>query len=116
MIERLRAAIELDPGLDHGGPHRVLALVYLRAPGWPTGPGDPELGLDEARRAVALDPGHPPNRLCLAEALVATDDIQGGRREYEAAAELAREHLDLGTPEAGEWLDEALGGLGSQGG
>jgi hypothetical protein len=107
MVERLQAAIELDPGLDHGGPHRVLALLYLRAPGWPTGPGDPDLGLEEARLALAEAPGYPPNRLCLAEALVATEDPEGGRREYQAAAELAREWLDRGAPDAGEWLEEA---------
>jgi len=107
MIERLQAAIELEPELDHGGPHRVLALVYLRAPGWPTGPGDPDLGLDEARRAVAQAPDYPPNRLCLAEALVETEDPDGGRLEYEAAAKLAREWLDRGAPDAEEWLEEA---------
>jgi hypothetical protein len=107
MIERLQAVIELDPGLDHGGPRRVLALVYLRAPSWPTGPGDPDLGLDEARRAVAQAPDYPPNLLCKAEALVATEDHEGGRREYQAAAKLAREWLDRGAPDAGEWLEEA---------
>lgn len=107
MIERLQTVIELDPGLDHGGPHRVLALVYLRAPGWPTGPGDPDLGLGEARHAVALAPDYPPNRLCLAEALVETEDREEGRRAYEAAAELARRWLERGSPDAGEWLEEA---------
>jgi hypothetical protein len=107
MVERLQAAIETDPGLDHGGPHRVLALLYLRAPGWPTGPGDPDLGLDEARLAISEDPEYPPNRLCLAEALVATEDPESGRREYLAAAELAREWLERGAPDAIEWLEEA---------
>jgi len=112
MIERLQAAIEFEPELDHGGPHRVLALVYLRAPGWPTGPGDPDLGLEEARLAIAQAPGYPPNRLCLAEALVATEDPERGRREYESAAKLARKWLDRGAPDAGEWLEEAERNLG----
>jgi hypothetical protein len=107
MIERLQAAIEMDPELDHGGPHRVLALLYLRAPGWPTGPGDPDLGLAEARRAVEHAPDYPPNHLCLAEALEETEDAEGGRRAYGIAAELAREWLDRGAPDAGEWLEEA---------
>jgi hypothetical protein len=107
MVERLQSVIELEPGLDHGGPHRVLALVYLRAPAWPTGPGDPDLGLDEARSAIALAPGYPPNRLCLAEALVATEDPEGGRRAYEAAAELARKWVERSSPDAQEWLEEA---------
>jgi hypothetical protein len=107
MIERLQAVIEMDPALDHGGPHRVLALLYLRAPGWPTGPGDPDLGLDEARRAAEYSPDYPPNRLCLAEALAATEDDEGARRAYAAAAKLAREWLDRGAPDAGEWLEQA---------
>ena len=36
-----RAAVSM-PDLDGAGPDRVLALVRLRAPGWPAGPGDPE--------------------------------------------------------------------------
>jgi hypothetical protein len=107
MVERLKAAIEMDPGLDHGGPHRVLALLYLRAPGWPTGPGDPDLGLEDARLALAEAPDYPPNHLCLAEALVATEDPEGGRQAYQVAAELAREWLERGAPDAGEWLEEA---------
>ncbi len=113
MIERLQRVIGQDPGMDHGGPNRVLALVYLRAPGWPTGPGDPDLGLDEARRAVALAPDYPPNRLCLAEALVAIEEPGEGRRAYEAAAELARRWLERGSPDAAEWLEEAERNLGS---
>jgi hypothetical protein len=115
MLERLAAAIELDPGLDHGGPHRVLALLYLRAPGWPSGPGDPDLGLDEARRAIAQAPDYPPNRLCLAEALLATEDSEGGRREYEAAADLARRWIERGAPDARDWLKEAEGYIGLSG-
>jgi hypothetical protein len=107
MVERLQAVIERDPGLDHGGPHRVLALVYLRAPSWPAGPGDPDLGLDQARLAIAQAPDYAPNRLCLAEALVATEDPESGRQEYEAAARLAHEWLDRGVPDAAEWLEEA---------
>jgi hypothetical protein len=107
MVERLQRVIEQEPGLDHGGPHRVLALVYLRAPGWPTGPGDPDLGLNEAYSAMALAPDYPPNHLCLAEALVATEDPEEGRRAYESAAELAREWLKRGSPDASEWLEEA---------
>ena len=56
MVKLLREAIAADPRLDHAGPHRVLALVLLRAPGWPVGPGDPEGALGEARAAAALFP------------------------------------------------------------
>ncbi len=54
--EAFRRAAEKDPGLEEGGPDRALALLYLRAPAWPTGPGDPERGLEHARKAAGLSP------------------------------------------------------------
>ncbi|MCP3979429.1 MAG: hypothetical protein GY716_08875 [bacterium] len=108
IVERLETAIERVPELEHGGPDRVLALVLLRAPGWPTGPGDPDLGLEHARRAAELAPGYPPNQLCLAEALAAVEDDAASRAAYRAAADAARNWRVRGDPEAAEWLDEAL--------
>ena len=66
MVGLLRKAIAAAPALDSGGPHRVLALVLLRAPGWPMGPGDPEAALEEARarrRPLPRLGGEPP-RAC----------------------------------------------------
>ncbi|HKB08245.1 MAG TPA: hypothetical protein VKF61_08215, partial [Candidatus Polarisedimenticolia bacterium] len=69
-IEALfRRAAEAQPTIDEGGPDRALALLYLRAPGWPSGPGDPDLGLRHARTAAQLRPDFPPNHLALGEAL-----------------------------------------------
>ena len=39
VIELLQFSVERAPTTDNAGPHRVLALLYMRAPGWPTGPG-----------------------------------------------------------------------------
>ena len=50
MVELLQRATASDPRQDHAGPPRVLALVLLRAPGWPLGPGDPEAGLKARAR------------------------------------------------------------------
>jgi hypothetical protein len=58
MAALLRRAAAADPALDRAGPERVLALLLLRAPGWPLGPGDPEEGLAVARRAAARFPDH----------------------------------------------------------
>lgn len=99
-----------EPLLDSGGPHRVLALLFLRAPGWPTGPGDAELALAHARSAVAVAPDYPPNLTALAEALAARGERRGSREQYERAATLAREWIDR-DPDAREWLDEAEGRL-----
>ncbi len=68
----LAQVVAAAPELDEAGGQRVLALVLLRAPGWPVGPGDPEQGLAQAREAVRLSPAYPPNLLALAEALAAT--------------------------------------------
>jgi hypothetical protein len=99
-------AAALDPAYERGGPDRALALLYLRAPGWPTGPGDPEKGLDHARKAMALFPLEPPNLLALAEAQAANGDGAGARATAREAAERARA-LAPDDPDAAEWLREA---------
>lgn len=111
MIAALRRADAADPSIDHAGPARVLAWVYLRAPGWPLGPGDPEAGFVEARRAVAAHPDHPPNRLALAEALEKNGDRIEARREYERALEAARTESAAANPDAAEWVRDAVRAL-----
>lgn len=112
MVAALRRAAAADPLLDDAGPHRVLALVLLRAPGWPLGPGDPESGLDEARRAVALRPEHAPNLLALAEAQKANGENEQSLETYRRALEQASAQRDAGVPEAETWIDEAASALG----
>ena len=68
--------------------------------------------MEHARRAVELLPDHPPNQLCLGEALEAVEEPAAGRRAYERAAELARARLEAGHAEAALWLAEAEGQLG----
>jgi len=103
-------AAEMEPDLEDAAPHRALALLYVRAPGWPTGPGNPERGLEHARKAVELKPGYPPNLLALAEALKAKGDAEEARRNYSHALELARGMR--GDPDSAEWIREAEAGLG----
>ena len=107
MAEALRRAAAGDPRLDLAGPHRVLAMLLLRAPAWPLGPGDSEEGLAEARRAVALFPAHPPNRLALAEALLANDQRDEGRAEASQALGAARQLAAAGDPDAPDWARDA---------
>jgi hypothetical protein len=83
----------------------VRALVLIRAPGWPLGPGDPGAGVDAARRAVSLRPQYPPNLLALAEALARSGDTQAAHQAYQRARAEA-----LARPAAAdrdEWLSEA---------
>jgi hypothetical protein len=106
VVALLGSSIERDPLMDHAGPHRVLALVHLRAPGWPAGPGDVDLGLEQARIAVDLVPDYPPNRMALAEAHRELDEIEQSRREYFEAQRLASDQAARGVPDAAEWLDQ----------
>lgn len=109
MIAALRRAEAGDAALDEGGPARVLALVLLRAPGWPLGPGDPDAGLAEARRALATSPGYPPNLLAVAEALDKTGAKAEARASYGHALEAAASSVD---PDAPDWEREARRALG----
>lgn len=88
MIAALAAAEAVDPQFDHAGPARVQALVLLRAPAWPLGPGDPDAAVIAARRALLLQPQYPPNVLALAEALGKTGDAAGAAQNYARAREL----------------------------
>jgi len=104
LVARLRLAGQ-QPALDEGGPLRVLGLLYVKAPGWPVGPGDLEAALELLRQAVRDFPDHPLNHLYLAYALV-----DAGERT-QAHAELARAR-DLCRSErfgewAARWRDEA---------
>jgi hypothetical protein len=105
MLGSLADAEAVDPSYDEAGPARVRALVLIRAPGWPLGPGDAETGLVAARRAATLRPQYPPNLLALAEALAKTGDSSGARQNYEHARALAQA-LPAGTDRDG-WLREA---------
>jgi Flp pilus assembly protein TadD len=109
MLQSLGNAEATDPNYDKAGPARVRALVLIRAPGWPLGPGDTDAGLAAARRAVALQPDYPPNVLALAEALVKTGDEKAARENYSRARELAQSSPS--GPERDDWLQEAEEGL-----
>jgi hypothetical protein len=109
MLEDLARAESADSNYDEAGPARVQALVLVRAPGWPLGPGDAEAGLAAARRAVALRPLYPPNLLALAEALAKNGNGSAARESYARARATA-----LALPAAADrdrWLREADEGL-----
>ena len=111
MVKLLRDAIAAEPGLDHAGPHRVLALVLLKAPAWPLGPGDPEQALGEARAAAGLFPDAPENQLALGDALAGNGQAAEARAAWERAAALAAKDAAAGDPDAARWHDEARADL-----
>jgi tetratricopeptide (TPR) repeat protein len=107
MVPSLERAIAKDPRYDEAGPDRILALVLLRAPGWPLGPGDPESGLSHAKKAVELAPEYPPNVMALAEAYAANKDRARARDEYNKAKALAATRRAALDPDAPFWIVEA---------
>jgi len=115
MVTLLREAIAADPRLDQAGPHRVLGLVLLRAPGWPVGPGDPEQALREAQAAADLFPDSAENQLVLGEALAANDRGPEARAAFERASALADRAAAAGDPDAPRWRDQARAALAKKG-
>jgi hypothetical protein len=105
--DAFQRAVAGAPTIERGGPDRALALFYVRAPGWPIGPGDPETGVPHAKRAVEIDPDYPPNLLALAETLKAVGDPTGSRRAAQQALDIARQEISKGVPEADSWAREA---------
>lgn len=107
MVAFLESVIAADSALDHAGGHRVLALVLLRAPGWPAGPGDAEAALEHAREADRISPGIPDNLMALGEALERAGQTAAARSAYEHAERLARERAADGDPDARETAESA---------
>ena len=112
MLMDLGSAEDLDPNFDHAGPSRVRALVLLRAPAWPLGPGDADSALEWARRAVMLQPQYPPNLLALAETQAKTGDAPNAADNYAKARKLA-ETMPASADRA-DWLRQAEAGLGGK--
>jgi tetratricopeptide (TPR) repeat protein len=105
MVRALHNAIDRGERTDSAGPHRVLALVLLRAPGWPMGPGDPDTGLVHAERAVELFPDFAPNWLALGEALHETGQPARSLAAYRCALEAAATRES--HPDSRDWTEEA---------
>lgn len=107
MVALLNEVIAEAPELDHAGGQRVLGLVLIRAPGWPTGPGDPEYGLEFAEAAAEAFPDYPPNQLVLGETLLENGRRDEAKKRLERGVELARASRADGHPEAADWITQA---------
>jgi hypothetical protein len=112
MLDALSSADAADPTYDQAGPARVKALVLIKAPVWPLGPGDPEAGLAAARRAVVLRPDYPPNSLALAEALAKNGDTHGALDTYRHARDLIQALPP--SRDRDDWLKQANQALGKR--
>ena len=65
--KRMRQLIEMKSTYIYGGPDRVLAIVLMRSPGSPIGPGDWDEAEKHMTRALEIDPNWPENQLYMAE-------------------------------------------------
>lgn len=116
VVERFDTASRNVPEYRFAGPDRALALLLVRAPGFPIGPGDPEESLERARAAVGRFPDHAPNQAALGEALEALGRGDEAREAWSRALQNARRAALEGNPDGDAWIDdarEALARLGS---
>jgi len=66
--EDMKKAVELDPKVNHAGPHRALGKLYLELPFFLG--GDSNKSVFHLKEAVRLAPDYAENHLGLAEVLV----------------------------------------------
>lgn len=96
-VEELgKKAVEIDPSFEDGAPYRLLAMLYAKAPPWPTSIGDIDLALEYADKALELS-DYPMNHLIRAEVLIEAEDFG------EARAELRKV---LSATKVGRWARE----------
>ena len=107
IVKLFESAALRIPYYESGGPDRALALLYVRAPGFPLGPGDPDLAVEHARQAVGLAPACAQNLAALGEALEAAGGHDGAARAWRRSEAEAIAAVERGDPDAEEWLEEA---------
>lgn len=74
LEQELKLAADLSPAVDDGGPLRLLGMLYLKAPPWPTGIGDGDKALELLKKAADAYPDHPLNHLFYGQALWEVDE------------------------------------------
>lgn len=85
LEDELSLAVKLSRAVDQGGPLRLLGMLYLKAPPWPTGVGDGDKALALLKESVDQYGSHPLNHLFYAEALFEVDE-----KASEAQAEIKK--------------------------
>ena len=83
-----KTAASIDERYDYAGSQRLLGMLYLRAPGWPTSIGDPDEAQARLQRAIVLAPDYMPNHLFYAEALLSNEKRSEALHEVDVALSL----------------------------
>lgn len=94
LEQELKKAADLSPSVDDGGPLRLLGMLYLKAPPWPTGIGDGDKALELLKKAVDDYPDHPLNHLFYGQALWEVDEKSTLANQFLA---VGREKLNAGV-------------------
>ncbi len=89
-------AAELEPGFEKGAPYRLLAMLYAKAPSWPTSIGDIDLALEYAEKALGVS-RYALNHLIMAEVLIEDGEYVKARRALRKV---------LAAPKVGRWAKE----------
>lgn len=80
------AAATSDPQVNHAAPHRLLAMLYDGAPGWPLSIGSSAAARTNFQQAVRLAPDYADNWLVYLEACLGWSDLQTARSLVTPAA------------------------------
>jgi len=75
--EDMKKAVELDPTVNHAGPHRALGRLYMELPFFMG--GDSDKSLDHLKEAVRLAPDYAENQLGLAQAFIEKNNSEQAR-------------------------------------
>ena len=78
-----KKAMQIDASYDKGGPPRVLGSLYANAPSWPASIGDPDKAVELLAQALKLGPDYPLNNLLLGDALMAAEQYDDAKRQYQ---------------------------------
>lgn len=88
----LTTAANLDPSVDHGGPHRALGKMYLDTPG--VLGGDLNKSIDHLKLALQYGPRHEENHLFLAQAFYEDGDYIAARETLSALLQITEDSGD----------------------
>lgn len=105
LEEAGKRARELDPSYDEGGPARLLALLYQKAPAFPIGPelaGEEDVIDELFREALTHGPRNPENHIDYAEFLLEAKRKVTALNHARTARDLLREATGLRSWERAE--------------
>lgn len=90
--EDMEKAVELDPSLDYGGPHRALGRLHFELPFFLG--GDLEKSIKHLETAVSLGPDYWENHFHLGESYLSDDRYPEAKQALEKARRLSESEIN----------------------